>query len=417
MARHHASFAFILATIALDALSFALVVPVIPALIMQIGHVQHAAASLWLGIILSAFAFSQFLGAPVAGALSDRFGRRPVLLFSQAAMAVNALCWVWVPSLWWLLGLRLVAGALAGNVSAASAYVGDVTPPERRARSFGLVGAMWGLGFVVGPAIGGWLGSVSLRLPFLVASGLITLNFLYGLLVLPESLPAERRRPVTWARANAAGTLRLFAENGRTRRLGLAWACIWVALGSQQSSFILANQMRFGWTIGQNGLVLAIGGLAQAVVQGLLIGRITQAVGARRTACLGFGFAVAGYATYAVAGRPWIMLAGMFLLALGALAGPSIQGMMSVAAGPRRQGETQGALSSLQGLSMVAGPTATGLAFAWATRPGNALHLPGVPFAFSAVLCAAALAAVVSLPDPPGVRRRGDAEALDAPAA
>lgn len=417
MARHHASFAFILATIALDALSFAIIVPVVPAMVMQIGHVQHAAASLWLGAIFSAFAVSQFLFAPVAGALSDRFGRRPVLLISQAALVANALCWIWVPGLWWLLGLRLVAGALAGNISAANAYVGDVTPPERRARSYGLVGAMYGLGFVVGPALGGWLGGIWLRLPFVVAAALIALNVLYGWLVLPESLPRERRRAFTWARANAAGSLKLFAENGWTLRLGIAWCCTWVALGSQQSSFILSNQMRFGWTIGENGLVLAMGGVAQALVQGVLIGRITQWVGPRRTATLGFGFAAAGYATYAMASRPWMMLSGLLLLAFGALAGPSIQGMLSIAAGPRRQGENQGALSSLQGLSMVVGPTLTGVLFAVATRPGSTLHFPGLPFALSAVLCMVALAAVASLPDPAAMPRQDALQGRDAPAA
>lgn len=406
MTRHHASFAFILATIALDALSFAIIVPVVPAMIVAIGHVHAAAASLWLGVIFSAFAFSQFLFAPIAGALSDRYGRRPVLLISQAVLGLNALCWVWVPGLWWLLGLRLVAGALAGNISAANAYVGDVTPIEKRARSYGLVGAMYGLGFVVGPALGGWLGGIWLRLPFLVAAGLIACNVLYGWLILPESLPRERRRAFTWARANAAGSLKLFAANGWTRRLGIAWACSWVALGSQQSSFILSNQMRFGWTIAENGLVLALGGIAQALVQGVLIGRITQRVGPRRTAALGYAFAVAGYGVYAIASRPWMMLGGLLLLACGALAGPSIQGMMSIAAGPKRQGENQGALSSLQGLSMVVGPTATGVAFAWATRPGNALHFPGLPFALSAALCLVGLAAVVSLPDPERLRRR-----------
>lgn len=416
MARHHASFAFILATIALDALSFAIIVPVVPAMVMQIGHVQHAAASLWLGVIFSAFALSQFVCAPVAGGLSDRFGRRPVLLISQAALVANALCWVWVPSLWWLLGLRLIAGALAGNISAANAYVGDVTPPEKRARSYGLVGAMYGLGFVVGPALGGWLGGIWLRLPFLVAAGLIALNVVYGWFILPESLPPERRRPFTWARANAAGSLKLFAANGWTLRLGIAWCCTWVALGSQQSSFILSNQMRFGWTIGQNGLVLAAGGVSQALVQGVLIGRITRLAGPRRTAAMGYVFAVAGYTTYALASRPWIMLSGVVLLAFGALAGPSIQGMLSIAAGPNRQGENQGALSSLQGLSMVVGPTATGLAFAWATRPGNALHLPGLPFALSAALCLVGLAAVVSLPGPVRLQQSEARRGTNAPA-
>ena len=393
-----ASFAFILATIALDALSFAIIVPVVPAMVERIGHLQHAQASLWLGLLFSSFAFAQFVGAPIAGGLSDRFGRRPVLLLSQGALALNALVWAFVPTLAWLLALRMIAGALAGNISAANAYVGDVTPPERRARAYGLVGAMFGLGFVAGPALGGWLGSISLRLPFLVASGLTALNVLYGLFVLPESLPPERRRPFSWARANSFGTLRLFATNAWTLRLGIAWCCTWVALGAQQSSFILANQMRFGWTIGENGLALALGGASQAIVQGLLTSRVTRVAGPRGTAAIGFALAVAGYAIYAVAVRPWILVTGLIVLAFGALANPAIQGMMSVAAGPKRQGETQGGLSSLQGLSMVVGPIGTGLAFTWGTRPGGPVHLPGLPFAIASLLCLGGLLAVASLP-------------------
>ncbi len=393
-----ASAGFILATIALDALSFAIVIPVVPALLMEIGHLPPASASLWLGIIFSIFAFMQFLCAPIAGGLSDRFGRRPVLLVSLGVMALNALLWTWVPNLFWLLVLRVVAGGLAGNVTAATAYMADVTPPEKRARAFGLVGAMFGLGFVVGPALGGVLGSVWIRLPFLVSAGLIGINVLYGLFVLPESLPPERRRPFSWRRVNPLGTLRLFSGDRTTIRLGLAWCCGWLALGAQQSSFILANQMRFGWTLDQNGLALAAGGIAQALVQGVLIGRVSARLGPRRTAIAGFSFAVAGYALYALASAPLVMLSGMLVLAFGALSNPSIQTMLSIAAGPQRQGEVQGGLGSLQGLSMVVGPTLTGLTFAAATRPGGALHFPGAPFALSALVCAAGLAAILLVP-------------------
>ncbi len=394
MRSHRASFGFILATVALDALAFGVIIPVVPALVMQIGHLHAAAASLWVGVIFSVFSLCQFLCAPIAGGLSDRWGRRPVLLVSQAALAANALLWVFAPNLTALIVLRVLAGALAGNISAANAYIGDVTPPERRARAFGLVGAMFGLGFVVGPGIGGWLGSWGLRLPFVLAATLTALNFLYGLLVLPESLPPERRRPFSWRRANALGSLRLFAGSGATVRLGIAWCCTWMALGSQQSSFILANQMRFGWGIGTIGLVLAAGGLLQAFVQGVLIGRVTGRVGPQRTAAIGMAAAAAGYTLYALADRPSVMLAGLVVLALGALGGPAIQSMMSLAAGLTRQGEVQGSLASLQGLSMVVGPTVTGLLFAAATRPGGAVHFPGLPFAFSTVLCLAGCAAV-----------------------
>ena len=405
MRSHSASTGFILATIGLDALSFAIVIPVVPDLVMQIGHLRHAQASLWLGIIFAAFAGMQFLCAPIAGGLSDRFGRRPVLLISLAALGLNALLWVWVPNLWWLLGLRLVAGALAGNIGAATAYVADVTPPEQRARAFGLVGAMFGLGFVVGPALGGWLGSIWLRLPFLVAAGLIACNVLYGLLVLPESLPPERRRPFSWRRANPVGTLTLFNANGWTRRLGFAWCCGWVALGAQQSSFILANQMRFGWSIAENGAALALGGITQALVQGVLVGRLTSRFGARRTALVGYGFAVAGYLAYALASRTWIMLPGIMLLAVAALGNPAIQSMLSIAAGPQRQGEIQGSLSSLQGISMVVGPVMTGIVFELATRPGSPLHFPGAPFLLAALVCVAGVLAILSLPDAERIRQ------------
>ncbi|MGI4744721.1 MAG: MFS transporter [Janthinobacterium lividum] len=398
-----ASTGFILATIALDALSFAIIIPVVPDLVMQIGHLPHSQTSLWLGIVFAVFAGMQFLCAPIAGGLSDRFGRRPVLLISMAALGVNSLLWIWVPNLWWLLALRVIAGALAGNVSAATAYVADVTPPEGRARAFGLVGAMFGLGFVVGPALGGWLGSYWIRLPFLVSGALIACNVLYGLLVLPESLPPERRRPFSWARANPIGSLALFNTNGWTRRLGFAWCCSWVAIGAQQSSFILSNQMRFGWSIAENGLVLAIGGMTQALVQGVLVNRINSRYGTRRTAIIGYLFAVAGYVAYAFAVRSWIMLLGILMLAVAALSGPSIQSMLSIAAGPQRQGETQGGLSSLQGLSMVAGPVTTGFVFQWATRPGGPMHFPGAPFMLAAIACLGGLLAVLSLPKPEAV--------------
>ena len=398
MPLRRASFAFILATIALDALSFAIVIPVVPDLVMQLGHLGRAQASSWLGLVFAAFSFMQFLCAPIAGGLSDRFGRRPVLLISLAALGMISLLWVWVPSLSWLVAFRLVAGALAGNVSAASAYVADVTPPEGRARAFGLVGAMYGLGFVVGPALGGWLGSLWLRLPFLVSAVLIAANVLYGLLVLPESLPPERRRRFSWRRANPLGSLSLFRVNGWTLRLGIAWCCGWVAIGAQQSSFILANQMRFGWGIAANGAVLALGGIAQAVVQGLLVSPAIRRLGARRTAAAGLLFAVLGYGAYAFAIGIPILFAGILLLSFGALSNPAIQALLSAAAGPTRQGETQGGLSSLQGLGMVAGPTATGLAFTLATRPGGAVHWPGAPFALAALFCVAGLLAVASLP-------------------
>jgi MFS transporter, DHA1 family, tetracycline resistance protein len=405
---------FILITIALDALAFAVIIPVVPDLVRQIGHLGRDDASFWVGVVFSAFAGAQFLFAPVLGGLSDRFGRRPVLLGSLAIMSANAIGWAFVPSLGWLVALRFVAGALSGNVAAATAYLADITPPERRGRAFGLVGAMFGLGFVVGPGLGGLLAAVSLRLPFFVAAALLACNVVYGLLVLPESLPPDRRRPFSWRRANPFGTLSLAVRDRLTRRLGLAWCCSWMALGAQQAAFILANQMRFNWSIEQNGLVLAAAGLAQALVQGVLIGRVSDRIGARNTALVGFGFAASGYGAYAAATTPALLFTGIPLLAMGALAGPSIQAMLSRAAGPTRQGEVQGTLSSLQGLSLLVAPIAMGALFQQMTHPGTVPFGPdgrfaGAPFLAASLLCLLALAVLAALP-----RREGEPAAVAA---
>lgn len=391
MNRRTASAPFILGTVALDALSFGIVIPVLPDLVAEIAHAPASQTSFYVGALFAVFSLMQFLFAPVLGGLSDRFGRRPVLLVSLAALGINALLWVWVDDLRWLFVMRVFAGVFSANVSTASAYIADVTPPEQRARTFGLLGAMFGLGFVLGPVLGGVLGQSWIRLPFLVAAALIGCNVLYGLLVLPESLPPERRRRFDWKRANAFGSLLALGVDRATLRLAFAWCCTWFAIGAQQTSFILANQMRFGWSTLENGLAMALGGATQVLVQGVLVRPVIARLGPRRTALAGYGFSVAGYLFYALAASPWTMLAGVPVLALGALAGPPVQSMLSLKAGPLHQGEIQGALSSLQALTLVAGPLVMGSLFAAATRPGLALHFPGAPFLLAGAVCFCAL--------------------------
>ena len=392
-----ASAPFILGVIALDALSFGIVIPVLPNLVAEVAHATPSTASFYVGALFAVFSLMQFLFAPVLGGLSDRFGRRPVLLTSLAALGLNSLFWVWVDSLPWLFAMRVFAGLFSANISTASAYIADVTPPAQRARYFGLLGAMFGLGFVLGPVLGGVLGEIWIRLPFLVAASLIGCNVLYGIVVLPESLPPERRRAFDWRRANPFGSLLSIGLQPATLRLAFAWCCTWFALGAQQTSFILSNQMRFGWNTLDNGLALAVGGVAQVLVQGVLVGRVIARLGQRRTAMAGYGFSVAGYAIYSLASLPWIMLAGIPVLALGALAGPPVQAMLSVTAGPQRQGEIQGALSSLQGLMLVVGPLVMGTLFAQATRPRHALHFPGAPFLLASLICLSAALVLASL--------------------
>ncbi len=400
MKRGSASVRFVLATLALDALSFGIIIPVVPNLVEQLTGSTASAAALWMGSLLAVFSAMQVVCAPVLGALSDRYGRRPILLVSLAGISVNYLLLTWAPTLAWLFVGRLIAGATAANASAATAYIADVTPPARRAQRFGLVGAAFGLGFVLGPAFGGLLGAYGLRVPFMVAAGLAGCNLLYGIVALPESLPHDRRRAFEWRLANPIATLSIVGADRARRRLALAWCCGWFALGSLQSSFVLANQMRFGWGPQQNGLALAAAGLGSAVVQGLLIRRILPALGERRTALAGYALAGAAFLCFALAGAGWMIFMGIALQAFGAISGPAVQAMISVRAGPDRQGEAQGALASLQGLTAIVSPLVAGWLFGAFTRPGALLHFPGAPFLASSLAYGVAMLAVLGLPHP-----------------
>jgi DHA1 family tetracycline resistance protein-like MFS transporter len=383
MIGHSASVRFILITLVIDALGFGLVVPIVPALVLKLSGMTVSGASEWVGLLLMAFALMQFVCAPILGGISDRFGRRPVLLLSLSGICANYLMLAWAPSLTWLFLGRLIAGATAANAATATAYIADVTPPAKRAGQFGLVGAAFGVGFVVGPAVGGLLGSYGLRLPFLVAAGLAACNVLYGLFVLPESLPPALRRPFDWSRANPIGSLHLVMASRNLARLAIAWGSIWFALGALQSTFVLANEVRFGWDTQHNGLALAVAGLGSAVVQGLLVRRIVPALGERRAAIAGGVVVAGGYLCIALAPFGWVVVLGIVLQSLGAITSPAVQGMVSAAAPADRQGETQGALSSVQGLTAIVSPLVASHVFALFTGEGAPVLLPGAPFLVS----------------------------------
>jgi DHA1 family tetracycline resistance protein-like MFS transporter len=383
MIGHSASVRFILITLIIDALGFGLVVPIVPALVLKLSGLSVSGASEWVGLLLTAFALMQFACAPILGALSDRFGRRPVLLLSLSGICANYLMLAWAPSMIWLFLGRLIAGATAANAATATAYIADVTPPAKRAGQFGLIGAAFGIGFVVGPAVGGLLGSYGLRVPFLVAAGLAACNVLYGLFVLPESLPPNLRRPFDWSRASPLGSLHLVMANRNLARLAIAWGSIWFALGALQSTFVLANGVRFGWDTQQNGLALAVAGLGSAVVQGLLVRRIVPALGERRAAITGGLIVATGYLCIGLAPVGWVVILGIVLQSLGAITSPAIQGMVSAAAAADRQGETQGALSCVQGLTAIVSPLVASHVFAMFTGEGAIVLLPGAPFLVS----------------------------------
>ncbi len=396
-ARRSASVGFVLVTLGLDALGFGIVVPVLPNLVVQLSHRSAAASAVWVGALFAAFSVMQFACAPLLGALSDRFGRRPVLLLSLAGSCANYGMLVWAPSLAWLFLGRVIAGATSASASAATAYIADVTPPARRAQRFGLVGAMFGLGFVLGPALGGVLGAYGSRLPFVAAAALAGCNLLYGAVILPESLPRSLRRPFRWRSVNAVGSLRVVGSDRAYARLAIAWSCAWFALGALQSSFVLANQLRFDWTPPQNGFALAVAGLGSAVVQGLLLRRVIRRLGERRAALAGYVLAAGAYLCFAFAGAGWVIYVGVAVQALGAVSGPAVQGLVSARAGPDRQGEVQGALASLQGLTAIVSPLLAGWLFGLFTGEGTALYFPGAPFLFAGLAYVLAFGAIWGL--------------------
>ncbi len=387
-----ASLGVVLATLAIDALAFGIIAPVMPDLIMQVAGMSGSAASFTMGALLTTFAVMQFLCASLLGGLSDRYGRRPILLLSLAGTCVNYLLLAWAPSLPWLFIGQAISGATVANVSSANAYIADVTPPAERAHRFGLVGATFALGFVLGPAIGGILGGYGLRLPFVVAAALAGGNALYGLAALSESLPPDRRRRFYWQSVDPIRVLRAVISDRGFARLAIAWSCIWIAFGALQSSFVLANELRLGWTTWQNGIALVALGLGAAFAQGIVVRRAIAWTGEQSTAMISFALAGCAYLCFAFAFMSWMVYAGIVLQAFGAMSMPSIQAMVSTRTDPYRQGEVQGALGSLRGLTAIAAPLVAGSLFAMFTR--GDVFFPGAPFLLAAATYGVAFIAV-----------------------
>lgn len=399
--RHHARIAFVLVTLAIDAVGIGIVIPIVPDLVRTLTGLDRSDASHYVGALVATYAAAQFFAGPVLGALSDRFGRRPVILTSVAGLGLNYVLLAYAPTLAWLFVGRLLAGATGANVSCTMAYIADVTPPAERAKRFGLVGAVFGSAFVIGPALGGELGSISLHLPFLAAAGLSFCNLAYGLVVLPESLPPERRRAFDWRRANPIGSLGVLARDREARRLAIAWCCMWFAMGSLQTTFVLYTGLRLGWDQRSCGYALAVIGLSQALVQGVLVRQVIRRVGERRTALAGFAFSGVAFAVLAAASEGWMIYAGALLQALGTLANPATRALLSAGAGPERQGERQGGLSSVEGLTAIVAPVVAASLFGYFSAPGAVAYVPGAAFLASMLAFVVAFVAVRGLPRRP----------------
>lgn len=379
---------FVMITVLLDVITFGLIAPVLPSLLVHLTGDPVNTVAIYGGWLAFIYAFNQFLCAPILGGLSDRFGRRPVLLFSVAALGVDYLIMGFAPNLGWLFVGRFLSGIAGASFTPAYAFVADVSPPEKRAQNFGLISASFGIGFILGPAIGGLLGSFGPRAPFFVAAAVSFANFVYGTFVLPESLPEERRRRFEWRRANPLGTL--LGMKRHPAVLGLLAALFLWAFGHQVMPAVWAfyTKFRFEWSEATIGASLALAGSLMALSQATLVRVLVPRWGERRTALTGIGVAMIGYVGYAFATQGWMMFAWLTTWLFGAMVMPTTNAYLSHQIEPDAQGELQGAVASLYSLSSIAGPPVMSQLFARFSGPDAPLRLPGAAFLAAAALTA-----------------------------
>lgn len=383
--RRPAALIFILLTVLLDVMGIGLIIPVFPLLVTQLAGSETTGAQM-VGVFTAVYAVMQFVCAPILGALSDRYGRRPVLLASLTGMGLDYLLLYFAPTLGWLFLGRVIAGATGASITVANAYLADVTPPENRAKSFGLLGATFGVGFILGPALGGVLGNIDLRLPFLVAAALALLNALYGLFVLPESLAKENRggRPGRGV-LNPLAPLGILGRYPLVRNLAAAFVLIGMAQQVIFSTWVLFTERVLGWTPAQNGVALALVGVLSAVVQAGLIGVALKVLGERGAIFTGLLLGAVQYVLLGAARSDAMLYFSIVVGALAGIAGPAIQGLISRTVDPSEQGRIQGALTSVNSLVGIFGPLLATTVFAIFTRPGNPYHEPGAAFYMGAV--------------------------------
>lgn len=390
-----AAVGFIFVTLLLDITGLGIIIPVLPQLIQELTGSDVSQASRYGGWLLFAYAFFQFLFAPLVGALSDRYGRRPVLLLSLLGFGLDYIVLALAPTLAWLFVARVVSGIFGASFSTGFAYIADVSPPEKRAQNFGLVGAAFGLGFIIGPVSGGLLGELGPRVPFFVAAALSLLNLAYGYFVLPESLPVERRRAFEWKRANPIGAL--VALRRYPQVLGLIGSLVFLYIASHavQGTWSYFVIEKFDWSPKDIGLSLGVVGILSALVQGFLIRKAIPALGAWRTLIFGMVCNVVGLILFALVQQQWMLYAFLIPYALGGLAGPALQGLLSNGVSESEQGELQGAMSSMMSATSIVGPVLMTSIFATFTQEGTGLYFPGAPFVAGAMLSATSLVLIL----------------------
>jgi DHA1 family tetracycline resistance protein-like MFS transporter len=416
--RRQAAIAFILVTLFIDILGIGIIVPVLPELVKQFVGVEatdievgieggnspaidqtstdqtdranqktFSRAGQFVGVIGASYALMQFLFAPVMGALSDRFGRRPVILISLFALAIDFIIQGLAPNIWWLFIGRLVAGVMGANFTTANAYIADVSNDENRARNFGFVGMMFGLGFTIGPALGGMLGGIHLRLPFFVAAGLALVNWLYGYFVLPESLPPEKRSPFQLTHTNPFGTIRQLRAYPIVAGLAAVFVCKSLAQRGLENVWVLYTGYRYSWDQTINGWALCLVGVMAVIVQGGMVRPVVKRFGERKTVILGTIIAAVSFLAYGLASRGWMVPMIIVFGAFGGVAGPAIQSLVTSRVEPTDQGKIQGSLTSLISLTNVFAPILFNtLLFSYFISDDAPVRIPGAPFLFGSIL-------------------------------
>jgi DHA1 family tetracycline resistance protein-like MFS transporter len=381
-----AAIGFIFITLLIDVIGFGLIIPVFPKLITHLIHGNLSAASRWGGLLTFAYAIMQFICAPIVGNLSDKYGRRPVLLFSLLGFGIDYIFLAFAPTIWWLFIGRIIAGITGASFTTASAYIADISTDEDRAKNFGMIGAAFGIGFIIGPLAGGLLGQYGTKVPFLAAAALALINTLYGFFVLPESLTKEHRRNFEWKRANPIGSLRQIKNFPSIGGLIGSLVLVYIAAHAVQSTWTFINIEKFNWSEKLIGYSLALVGLLVAIVQGGLIRYVNPKLGNEKSVYIGLALYALGLLLFAFASQTWMMFVFLIPYCLGGICGPALQSIITSQVPRNQQGELQGALTSMISVTTIIGPLVMTFLFSYFTRPNAPVHFAGAPFLLGAIL-------------------------------
>lgn len=389
-----AALGFIFVTILVDVIGIGIIIPIVPKLIEQLTGLGINEASRYGGWLIFAFAAMQFLFSPILGGLSDQFGRRPILLLSLFGLGLDYIFHAFAPSILWLFVGRIIAGIMGASFTTATAYIADISTPEKRAQNFGLIGAAFGLGFIIGPVIGGVASQWGTNVPFFIAAGLTFCNVLYGYFILPESLSIENRRQFSWKRANPISSLQHLGKYPIVYGLVPPLVLMFLASYAVQSNWTYYTMFKFSWTPTIVGYSLAVVGVLVAFVQGFLIRKIIPILGQKKAIYIGLGFSALGLVLFGLADSGWWMIAFLLPYCLGGIGGPSLQAIISSQVPNNEQGELQGALTSLTSLTAIVGPLLMNNIFAYATSKNSPIYLPGAAFFVAAFLIAISIVLV-----------------------